>query len=70
MVKVTRTGQSKAKKLLGKLISEDEFMARKPNKEDVKIYKMIKRELETGQRKDSSLRSLSHLPQKRRRPER
>lgn len=48
MLKVTRTGQAKAKKLLSKLITEEEYKARNPSANDLEIYRKIKRELELG----------------------
>lgn len=48
MLKITRTGQSKAKKLLNKLIPEDAFMAQNPSAKDLALYKRIKQELEIG----------------------
>lgn len=41
-------GKDRAQKLLDKLISESEFMARNPKAKEVDLYKRIKSEFEIG----------------------
>ncbi|WP_148285001.1 hypothetical protein [Pseudobdellovibrio exovorus] len=47
-VKITRTGQARAKKMLDKLISRSEFMARNPTQKEIDTYDMIRKQLELG----------------------
>ena len=47
-VKITRTGKAKAKKLLDKLISRSEYMARNPSQKDLETYDKIRKQLELG----------------------